>query len=99
MNRLTIGPLLFTGSVVLVRSLASYSKYVTLSTLSSISTPQSLQQTVPDFPKKVTPPFAKKLVETIYFGKNIKKPDEYRGSNPMDPPIVCIYIQFKCVMS
>ncbi len=35
----------------------------------------------------IQPPVAKKVDKTIYFGKNVEKTDEYRGKNPMDPPL------------
>ena len=34
------------------------------------------------------PPIAKKVQSKIYIGKNLLKPDEYRGDNVMQPPIV-----------
>ena len=33
-------------------------------------------------------PVAKKLNTEVFFGKNPNKPDEFRGENAMDPPIV-----------
>ena len=36
---------------------------------------------------KPNPPKAKKVPRNVYFGLTPEKPDEYRGTNPMDPPI------------
>jgi hypothetical protein len=34
-------------------------------------------------------PRAAKVDEIVYFGVNPKNKDEYRGPNPMNPPLVC----------
>ena len=36
---------------------------------------------------KVLPPVAKKIPRTVYFGKNPEKPEEFRGSDAMNPPL------------
>lgn len=90
MNRLTsaaaIGPLLFSGSILLLRwSLNSSPKSTLISSIASMSTGKNqIRQQM----KKISPPKPKKCLEQIYFGKNLNKPEEYRGQSPMDPPIV-----------
>jgi hypothetical protein len=90
MNRLTAGSLLFTGSIILARLLASSRRNKRLSsplsTVVSSSSPTVVRS--PQKIKKILPPVAKKCLEQIYFGIHPMKPDEYRGDNPMNPPIV-----------
>jgi hypothetical protein len=37
---------------------------------------------------RVLAPIAKKIAEKIFFGKSPLVPDQFRGPNPMDPPLV-----------
>jgi hypothetical protein len=40
----------------------------------------------------ISPPIPKKSQETIYFGTHPMRPSEHRGENPMNPPLVRIYL-------
>jgi hypothetical protein len=104
-NRLALGPCLFAGSVVLVRSFASYSKPLLTPTpvLAQCPSPTTPHLTPIKGPhqrnvQNVLPPIAKKSLEQIYFGKNPKKPEEYRGENPMNPPIVSSPLPLMCLI-
>lgn len=68
------GPLLFVGSTFMTMMVTT-SRSISLKSRSFSS-----------FTRLYSAPVAKKVVETIFFGKTPLFPDQYRGPMPMDPP-------------
>lgn len=67
------GPLLFTSFALM--SVVVASRYISLK-----------PRTFTSLTRLYSAPVAKKVAETMYFGKSPLFPDQYRGEQPMDPP-------------